>query len=237
MIRTIINQEQERLRAAGYQSELQTLTVGIDRSQKQIYLGNDIYVLSGIRLSTDDVLVDLNRVVLTCPTESLTATQQHISQLGTSIVKVFRHYINVSTFSDSTDNVFYGQWRQSYDVLLDERNYSYEVFYDFWKYRGFIRQSAVLSVNDFYGISHFNSYEEYFESGIGNLSNGVWSQYHNGYLKYGYRLIEPVVDMDRFDRQDLDELYEYMSFATGKRVERAISPYELEFVRIIPIRQ
>ena len=60
-------------------------------------IGNDTYILTGIRISKDDVLNDMHELTVVSPTESIQLSQQEIATLGTSILKTFKEFIIIKT--------------------------------------------------------------------------------------------------------------------------------------------
>ena len=81
----------------GYDSIVTPLSVYVSDSLQLEIIGNDTYILTGIRISKDDVLNDLHEVTVVSPTESIQLSQQEIATLGTSIFKTFKEFIIIKT--------------------------------------------------------------------------------------------------------------------------------------------
>ena len=97
----LIEIEQNRLRSIGYESVVTPFSVEIDESLVQLNIGNNTCILTGIRLSPDDVLSNKHEVVINSATESLQFSQQEIATLGTSIYKLMKEYIIVRTTDEN----------------------------------------------------------------------------------------------------------------------------------------
>jgi len=91
----------------GYESIVTPVSVYVSDSLQLKIIGNDTYILTGIRISKDDVLNDLHEVTIVSPTESIQLSQQEIATLGTSILKTFKEFIIIKTTDENeyfTDN-------------------------------------------------------------------------------------------------------------------------------------
>jgi len=93
----IVELEQKRFAALGFETVVTPISVRVSRTLQTIVCGNDTYVLSGIRVSDVDVVADATIVTLTAPNASLQATQRTIATMGNSANKLFRHHIIIKT--------------------------------------------------------------------------------------------------------------------------------------------
>ena len=255
MIKTIIEQEQRRLQEKGFGCEVQTLSVPVSSSHMQLYLGNDVYVLTGIRLSDEDDKMDKNTVVLSSPTEQMTLTQQSMSMLGTSIVKVFRNRINIVSFGSINDIVKYTkdatETAAIKTLLSNYKNGQYINMYVIAKVAmRVIRKHVICSkiggifelTPEHYAIFAANSeYADYAaaaeSANITALSNNSFANAKLSMLNFGYTRKNVVQQLSISDMADGDKntLFTYMQYATGQIIERSVAPYQLEFVRLVPI--
>jgi len=101
MLQNLIEIEQNRLKTLGYDSVVTPKAVFVDESLVMLNLKNDTYILTGIRISKDDVKNDEHEVCISSPTESLQITQQEIATLGTSILKTFKENIIIKTTDEN----------------------------------------------------------------------------------------------------------------------------------------
>ena len=103
MLQKLVEIEQGRLKALGYDSIVTPVSVFVSDSLQIETIGNDTYILSGIRISKDDVLNDMHELTIVSPTESIQLSQQEIATLGTSVLKIFKEFIIIKT----TDEIEY----------------------------------------------------------------------------------------------------------------------------------
>jgi len=101
MLQKLVEIEQSRLKALGYDSIVTPVSVFVSDSLQIETIGNDTYILSGIRISKDDVLNDMHELTITSPTESIHLSQQEIATLGTSILKTFKEFIIIKTTDEN----------------------------------------------------------------------------------------------------------------------------------------
>ena len=107
MLQKLIEIEQNRLKSLGYESIVTPVSIYVSDSLQIEIIGNDTYILTGIRISKDDVLNDLHELTVVSPTESIQLSQQEIATLGTSIFKTFKEFIIIKTTDEneySSDN-------------------------------------------------------------------------------------------------------------------------------------
>ena len=107
MLEKLVEIEQNRLKALGYNSIVTPVSVYVSDSLQLETIGNDTYILTGIRISKDDVLNDMHELTVVSPTESIQLSQQEIATLGTSIFKTFKEFIIIKTTDEnefSTDS-------------------------------------------------------------------------------------------------------------------------------------
>ena len=107
MLDKLIEIEQNRLKMLGYESIVTPVSIYVSDSLQIKIIGNDTYILTGIRISKDDVLNDLHELTIVSPTESIQLSQQEIATLGTSILKTFKEFIIIKTTDENeyfTDN-------------------------------------------------------------------------------------------------------------------------------------
>lgn len=99
MIARLVELEQARYKALGYDTVVTPCSVSVGKTLKIINASNDTYILTGIRASNNDMLDDANEVCISSPTDCIQATQQQLATLGTSINRLLRNYIIVKTVS------------------------------------------------------------------------------------------------------------------------------------------
>lgn len=101
MIARLIEIEQARIAAAGYMSVVTPVTLTVGRSLQIVHIGNDTYILTGVRASDNDMMNDRNEVCISSPTEALQGTQRQLSTLGQSMWRLFRDYIIIKTTDEN----------------------------------------------------------------------------------------------------------------------------------------
>ncbi|MDR2963458.1 MAG: hypothetical protein LBU90_07505 [Bacteroidales bacterium] len=97
MLHRLIELEEKRLHALGYDTIVTPVQLHVTDSLQITITGNDSYVLAGIRVSADDVLSNRHSISILSPTACLQGTQQEIATLGTSSMQLFKEYILVKT--------------------------------------------------------------------------------------------------------------------------------------------
>lgn len=97
MISRIVGIEQQRLAQRGYTGIATPVSIHVDSSLKNICLGNDTYILTGIRIGDTDLNDDRHTICLTSATDGLTATERDIALMGQSIYKTFRLFLIIRT--------------------------------------------------------------------------------------------------------------------------------------------
>lgn len=102
MINKLVELEQARLKAMGFESIVTPVGLYVDKSLVNMTIGNDTYILSGIRLSDTDVRANRHNVCISSATDGLEASQQDIATMGQSIHKLFKNFIIVKT-NDTTE--------------------------------------------------------------------------------------------------------------------------------------
>ncbi len=107
MISKIVELEQERYKRLGYDTIVVPISIYVSSPLEVVHISNDSYILTGIHITRDDMLSNGNSVVLSSPTEVLHLTQMQISQLGTSLFKLFKENLIIQTKSESD----FGQYR------------------------------------------------------------------------------------------------------------------------------
>jgi len=101
MLQKLIEIEQNRLKTLGYESIVTPVSVYVSDTLQLEIIGNDTYILTGIRISKDDILNDLHELTVVSPTESIQLSQQEIAALGTSIFKTFKEFIIIKTTDEN----------------------------------------------------------------------------------------------------------------------------------------
>lgn len=101
MINHIVTAERVRLKKLGYDSFVTPVTVTIEDAMTTILLSNDTYILTGIRISDADMKSDTNIISITSPTDCIEGTARQLSEMGTSILHLFKDYIIVKTVDES----------------------------------------------------------------------------------------------------------------------------------------
>ena len=101
MLQKLIEIEQSRLKALGYDSIVTPASIYVSETLQLHTLDNNTYILTGIRISKDDVLNDLHELTVVSPTESIQLSQQEIATLGTSIFKTFKEFIIIKTTDEN----------------------------------------------------------------------------------------------------------------------------------------
>ncbi|MBE6341454.1 MAG: hypothetical protein E7069_12090 [Bacteroidales bacterium] len=97
MISRLVALEQQRLAALGYNSVVTPISLRVDKSIKNIALGNDTYILTGVRLSDADVSEDRHIITLVSATDGFTASQRDISLMGQAVYKTLRSFLVIRT--------------------------------------------------------------------------------------------------------------------------------------------
>ncbi len=91
MIDRLVQLEEERWHALGYDTVVTPVSMEINTAEKIMQLGNETVILTGIRMGEYDVVADTEtKLMLVSPTESFVGTQRELSQLGTSTFKLFK---------------------------------------------------------------------------------------------------------------------------------------------------
>jgi hypothetical protein len=107
MLQKLVEIEQNRLKTLDYESIVTPVSVYVSDTLQIETIGNDTYILTGIRISNDDILNDLHELTVVSPTESIQLSQQEIATLGTSVLKTFKEFIIIKTTDEnefSTDS-------------------------------------------------------------------------------------------------------------------------------------
>lgn len=97
MINRRIQLEEERLHSLGFDTIVSTESFTIGNSTTMFDLGNDTFILTGIRMSKDDIMGNASKIQLISPTDAIEGSANELSQLGTSILKLFRKHLIVKT--------------------------------------------------------------------------------------------------------------------------------------------
>lgn len=97
MLQKLIDIEQARLKTLGYESIVTPVHIDVLDSLQMHIIGNDSYILSGVRVGKDNIMQDMHEVVIVSPTESVHETQQELATFGTSMMKIFKNYIVIKT--------------------------------------------------------------------------------------------------------------------------------------------
>lgn len=103
MINRLVQLEQERLHALGYNTVVTPVAEMVSEKERVIQLGNESLILTGIRVGSNDVVSDNTKLILVSPTESVECTQRELSQMGTSIYKLFKCYLIIKVKSDHSE--------------------------------------------------------------------------------------------------------------------------------------
>lgn len=93
MIERLVQLEQDRLAAAGYDTAVYPSEVTVSSPREVIPLAGESWILTGVRASDSDLMGADHRVAITSPTNAIQATERTLAQLGTSIHRLFRHHI------------------------------------------------------------------------------------------------------------------------------------------------
>jgi hypothetical protein len=97
MINRLTGLEQLRLKQLGFASVVTPISITVDKALKCIYLGNDGYILTGVRPSDTDVATDTHVVTLASATDGLTCKEREFGLLGQAIHKTFRSFLIIKT--------------------------------------------------------------------------------------------------------------------------------------------
>ena len=109
MINRLIELEQTRFAAAGYDTVVYPSEVSVSVPRLVIPLGGESWVLTGIRCSDGDLMGADHRVSISSPTNAVQATERAFAQMGESIHRLLRHHLVIHTaeagkeFSESAD--------------------------------------------------------------------------------------------------------------------------------------
>lgn len=96
----IIAEEQERYDALGLETIVTPVHLTISDPLVINHLSNDTYVLTGVRLSADELLYENTIVQISSATDLIECTMRELSMLGTSANRLFRGNMIVKTFAD-----------------------------------------------------------------------------------------------------------------------------------------
>jgi hypothetical protein len=97
MIDSIVNRECQRYKDMGYDTTVTPISIIINYSIETLVLGNDSYILAGIRISDYDTSADQHIVSLSSPSETLRFTQRELATMGQATHKLFRQSITITT--------------------------------------------------------------------------------------------------------------------------------------------
>lgn len=86
--------------AAGYDSVVSPASVTVSRRVESVALSNDVYILTGLRASSDDLQDGRTEILVSSPSNTLQASARNISLLGTSIFRIFRRAMVIKTLGD-----------------------------------------------------------------------------------------------------------------------------------------
>lgn len=98
MIDSIVNRECQRFKDMGYQTTITPISIIINSNVVSYVLGNDTYILAGIRISDYDTSAEQHIVSLSSPTDTLRASQRELATMGHAINKIFRESLTVQTY-------------------------------------------------------------------------------------------------------------------------------------------
>lgn len=107
MISRLIELEQTRLKSLGFDSVVTPVAMPISKGLVNVNIGNDTYILTGIRMSNTDVAADRHTVSISSATDALEASQRDIATMGQAIHKLLKNFIIIKTVSEdewSADN-------------------------------------------------------------------------------------------------------------------------------------
>lgn len=106
MNRTYVEIERQKLADKGYKSAVSSVIVKIDKNIVNMNIGNDIYLLTGIKASKEDMLDNVHTVAISSAINAVKYTQQEMLTLGTAINNIFKGYLVIQTIKDNiTSNV------------------------------------------------------------------------------------------------------------------------------------
>ena len=97
MISRLIELEQARFKAMGYESVVTPVTMTIDKALVNECIGNDTYILTGIRLSDADVVENRHNICISSATDALEGSQRQIATMGQAIHKLLKNFIIIKT--------------------------------------------------------------------------------------------------------------------------------------------
>ncbi|MCQ2607745.1 MAG: hypothetical protein MJ197_03560 [Bacteroidales bacterium] len=97
MISRIVQEEEERWHRMGFDTVATPMSITVSEALNVYQLGNESYILTGIRIGNNDLMSDDTELELISPTESVQCTQRELSQFGTSIIKLFKNYLIIKT--------------------------------------------------------------------------------------------------------------------------------------------
>lgn len=111
MISRLVELEQGRLARAGYASFVDNVSVPVTQAEQVENLGNDIYILAGIRVSDESAADSAGAYVrIVSPTASANGYEQSLAQKGVAVHGVYRNNIVIKTrlgaFPDGDDEAY-----------------------------------------------------------------------------------------------------------------------------------
>lgn len=101
MVDDIVKIERERLADLGFGSIVTPVTITIDKPIKILHLANESYVLSGIRVSNNNLVDDANMVQISSPSDEVEMSMREMSTMGEAINRLFKNYIIIKTLTNN----------------------------------------------------------------------------------------------------------------------------------------
>lgn len=97
LLDSIIDMERNRMERKGYGTIVMPEEMTISSCLRTFALHNSVYILTGVRGSSDDIVDGNRRIGLYSPSGGILMSARNIATLGTSVFWTFRGYLTVSS--------------------------------------------------------------------------------------------------------------------------------------------
>lgn len=117
LLDSIIDIERKRLERKGYGTVVMPEELTISTCLRTFALHNSVYILTGLRGNSDDIVDGNRRIGLYSPSGGILMSARSIATLGTSVFWTFRGYLTVSSrgMDESFAESATGRWN-SFDL-------------------------------------------------------------------------------------------------------------------------
>jgi hypothetical protein len=106
MLKKIIDTEQQRLKALGYDSVITPISIEVTTNLHVENIGNDVYVLDSLILNEDGLINEEEVISILSPIDCFKTQQvKYLKSLGNTIHKTFRNWIICKLGVSLTDDL------------------------------------------------------------------------------------------------------------------------------------